>query len=232
MQHAGIKIRQLHDGSISITNPKATHNMFHAQGLQYCNPALTPHIDGHDRSDMKTDEDMINLKTYQSIFGSCRFVADTIHPVIAYITGISGQHAHRPTARHMQAIMRIIRCVAGAINNGLYYLSRRTPTFAAFYDSDWASCSQTRNPKLASFLPSISSSALDFDQTTHDFIFQQGVHSLSPISLRIHDKPARDVTGIIMPHTIALGILLLWRALLVHSADLYVVLSMSFLSLD
>jgi hypothetical protein len=126
-----------------MTNPKAIHRMPQAQGLQDCNTAKTPHIDGHDMSDMKTDEDMINLKTYQSILGSCRILADTTHPKIAYITGVSGQHAHRP--RHVQAIKRILRYLAGAINSGMYYPSRQTPTFATFSDSDWASCSQTLN---------------------------------------------------------------------------------------
>jgi hypothetical protein len=135
-QHARIKIQKLPDGSISMTNPKAIYSMLQAQGLQDCNPAPTPHIDGHDMSDMKADEDMINLKTYQSILGSCRFLADTTHPEIAYITGIGGQHAHRPTARHMQAIKRILRYLTGATNSGLYYPSRQTPTFAAFSDSD------------------------------------------------------------------------------------------------
>jgi hypothetical protein len=74
IQHAGITIQQFPDGSISMTNPKAIHRMLqmHLQGLQDCNAAPTLHIDGHDMSDMKTDEDMINIKTYQSILGSCR----------------------------------------------------------------------------------------------------------------------------------------------------------------
>jgi hypothetical protein len=101
-----------------MTNPNAIHRILQAQGLQDCNSAPTPHIDGHDMSDVKTDEDMINLKTYQSILGSCRLLADTT-PEIAYITGIAGQHAHRPMARHMQAIKRILHYLAGATNRGL-----------------------------------------------------------------------------------------------------------------
>jgi hypothetical protein len=95
MQHAGIKIQQFPDGSISMTNPKAIHSMLQTQGLQDCNPAPAPHIDGHDMSDMQADEDMTNFKTYQSILGSCWFLADTTHPEIVYITGIAGQHGPR-----------------------------------------------------------------------------------------------------------------------------------------
>jgi hypothetical protein len=214
-----------------MTNPKAIHSMLQAQGLQDCNSATTPHIDGHDMSDMQADEDMINLKTYQSILGSCRLLADTTHPEIAFITGIAGQHAHRPTARHMQAIKRILRYLAGATNSGLYYPSRQTPTFAAFSDIDWASCSQTRKSQTGVLFTvndvpvhwiSIKQPTISLSSTEAEYI--AGGHvgrdltwftallrawyvpSLSPISLRIDDKPSRDATGSILPQTIALGI--------------------------
>jgi hypothetical protein len=77
----------------AAANPKDTHSMLKAQGLQDCNPVPTPHIEGHDMSDMKTDEDISNLNTNQSVLGSCRFLANTIHPENAYNTGIAGQHA-------------------------------------------------------------------------------------------------------------------------------------------
>jgi hypothetical protein len=102
-------------------------------------------------SDMHADDDMINLKTYQSILGSSRLLAHTTHPEIAYITGIAGQHAHRPTARHMQAIKRILRYLAGATNSGMYYPSRQTLTFAAFSDSTGRLAHKPENLKLASF---------------------------------------------------------------------------------
>jgi hypothetical protein len=181
-------------------------------------------------SNMKPDEDMINLKTYQSILGNCRFLADTTHPETAYITGIAGQHAHRPTPRHMQANKRILRYLASATNSGLYYPSRQTPILAAFSDSDWASCSQTRKPQTGVLFTvnnvpvhwiSIKHPTISFSSTEAEYV--AGGHagrdltwftallrawyvpSLSPISLRIDDKPARDVTGIILPQTIALG---------------------------
>jgi hypothetical protein len=68
IQLAGIKIQQFPDGSIYMTNPKAIHSMLQTQGLQDCNPVPTPHIDGHDMSDMQADEDMITSKlTNQSL---------------------------------------------------------------------------------------------------------------------------------------------------------------------
>jgi hypothetical protein len=46
IQHAGIKIQQFPDGSISMTNPKAIHSMLQAQGLQDCNLSPTPCTSG------------------------------------------------------------------------------------------------------------------------------------------------------------------------------------------
>jgi hypothetical protein len=77
------------------------------------------------------------------MLGSCRFLADATHPEISYITGIAGQHAHNSTARHMLAVKRILRYLAGATDNGLYY-PRKQATFAVFSDSDWATCYDTR----------------------------------------------------------------------------------------
>jgi hypothetical protein len=109
IQHAGLKIQNLPNGSISMTNPKAIQNILQAQGLQDCNPAPTPHIAGMTWALRNPTKRLIDVTTYKSILGSCRFLADTTHPEIAYITGIAGQHAHNPTARHMLAVKRILQ---------------------------------------------------------------------------------------------------------------------------
>jgi hypothetical protein len=81
--------------------------------------------------DMKTDEDMINLKTYQSILGSCRF--ELIPPTLKLPTLLQ-LPANMPIGpRHGK---RILRYLAGATNSCLYYPSRQKPTFRAFSDSD------------------------------------------------------------------------------------------------
>jgi hypothetical protein len=122
----------------------------------------------------------------------------------------------------MQAIKRILRYLAGATNSGLYYPSRQTPTFA-----DWASCSQTRKSQTGVLftvsnvlvhwisIKQLSSTEAEYvagghagrDLTWFTALLRAWfVASISPISLRIDDKPARNVTGTILPHTIALGI--------------------------
>jgi hypothetical protein len=131
----------------------------------------------------------------------------------------------------MQAIKRILRYLAGATNSGLYYPSRQTPIFAAFSDSDWASCSHTRKSQtgvlfsvteVAMHWISVKQPTISLSSTEAEYV--AGGHagrdltwftaplcawyvpSLSPISLRIDDKPPPDATGIILPQTISLGI--------------------------
>jgi hypothetical protein len=85
------------------------------------------------------------------------------------------------------------------------------------------------NPKISNWRPFYRQRrpcALDLDQITHDITEAEYVAcghagrdltwfaallrawyvpSLSPISLRIDDKPAHNATGIILPHTIVLA---------------------------
>jgi hypothetical protein len=122
-------------------------------------------------SDMQDDEDMISVKTYQSILGSCRFLADTTHPEIAYITGIAGQHAHRPTARHMQAIKIILRYLTGATNSGLHYPSRQTDICRLLPQRLGVMLTNPKTSNRRPFCRQRLPSALDIDQTTHDITF-------------------------------------------------------------
>jgi hypothetical protein len=169
--------------------------------------------------DMKPDEAMIDIKTYQSILVSCRFLADTTHPEIAYITRFIGQHAHKPTARHMLAVKRILRYLAGAADNGPYY-PKKPPKFAAFSDSDWAACYDTRKSHTGIIFTvnnvpilwvSIKQPTISLSSTEAEYV--AGGHAgrdlslitallkawhvpiITPISLRLDDKPFRDVTG-------------------------------------
>jgi hypothetical protein len=131
----------------------------------------------------------------------------------------------------MQAIKRILHYLASATNSGLYYPSRQTSTFAPFSDSDWASCSQARKSQTGVLFTinnvpvhwiSIKQPTISLSHTEAEYVAgghagrdvtwfithlrARYVPSLSPICFRIDDKPTRDVTGIILPQTIALGI--------------------------
>lgn len=49
-----------------------------------------------------------------------------------------------PCETHMQAALHIVRYLKGTSNIGLFYSSTSTFDTAAYCDSDWASCPQTR----------------------------------------------------------------------------------------
>jgi hypothetical protein len=83
-----------------------------------------------DMSAMTRNSYLIDTKIYQSILRSCRFFADTTNLKITYITGIAGRHTHKITVRHILALKRILRYLAGTTNTGLHY-PRKSPTFCS-----------------------------------------------------------------------------------------------------
>jgi hypothetical protein len=88
-----MKITRDTNGDITISNLPLITNLLAANGLNDRSPSPTPHIDGQDTF-KTTDADILTGKTaYRSKLGSCRFLADTTHPQLAFIIGSLGRHA-------------------------------------------------------------------------------------------------------------------------------------------
>jgi hypothetical protein len=121
VKHLGIQITRDPTGDITISNLALIINLLAANGLNDCNPSPTPHIDGQDTF-KATDADILTDKTaHQSTLGSCRFLADTTHPQIAFIIGSLGLHAHNPSTRHDAAFKRVLRNLKGEQYGGLRF---------------------------------------------------------------------------------------------------------------
>jgi hypothetical protein len=130
---------------VSSSAAHNTTNLLAADGLDDCNSSPTPHIDGQDTS-KTTDADILTDKTaYQSLLGSCRFLADATHPRLAFIIGSLGCHAHNKSTRHDAALKRILRYFKGVQDRGLRFPhANGQMALEAYSDSDWAQCIDIR----------------------------------------------------------------------------------------
>jgi hypothetical protein len=145
IQHTGLRITRTPSGTITVTNPGAITRLLTAHGMQDCNAAPTPHLDGQDLSTCRPDEPHADQATFMSALGSCRFIADTTHPQIAYICGVLGRHMRQPAARHMDSLKRVLRYLRGVSTCGLTYQPSTTvPRTVAACDTDYAQCVDTR----------------------------------------------------------------------------------------
>jgi hypothetical protein len=92
IQHTGLRIARAPSGTITISNPRTIHHLLAEHGLQDCNPAPTPPLDGQDMSDCRQEEPQADRASFMHALGSCHFIADTTHPRIAYICSVLGRH--------------------------------------------------------------------------------------------------------------------------------------------
>jgi hypothetical protein len=140
-----MKITRDNNGDITICNPALITNLLVANGLNDCSPSPTPHIDGQDTSKTTDDDILTDTTAYQSMLESCRFLADTTHPQLAFIIGSLGRHAHNPSTRHDADLQRVLRYLKVVQDGGLRFpYANGQMDLEAYSDSDWAQCIDTR----------------------------------------------------------------------------------------
>jgi hypothetical protein len=81
-------------------------------GMTDCNPAKTPHLDGHDMSARKDDETGLtaeNIKDFQHDIGAARFITDIVGYQIACATSALAKNMADPSVRHWMALKKLLR---------------------------------------------------------------------------------------------------------------------------
>lgn len=215
-QHVGQKITKLPCGGIRMSNPKIIHKMLVDHDLVGCNPVCVPYVVNADLSFRRPEEAQADKRTYQSAVGTLRFIADTTHPSIAWITGVLGRHLHDPSPRHTAALKPIHRYFSSRADHGPRYTARGPIRLSCYTDSDYAADPDTRRSVtgllvLASNQPIAWASArqatVTHSSTEAEFIAADtGARALTwlaslanelripvvarPASLPIDDKPA------------------------------------------
>ena len=67
-----------------------------------------------------------------------------IRPDINYVVQLLSQFLQQPTNEHMKAALNVLRYLKSAPGQGILMAYASTAQLTAFYDSDWASCPDTR----------------------------------------------------------------------------------------
>jgi hypothetical protein len=113
--HAGVKIRRT-PGYIELSVLKHIDVLLADMGMTDCNPAKTPHLDGHDISARKDDDPRqtaASIKEFQHAVGAARFKTDTVGYQIACATSALAKHMADPSVRHWMALKKLLRLLAG-----------------------------------------------------------------------------------------------------------------------
>ncbi|XP_070014469.1 uncharacterized mitochondrial protein AtMg00240-like [Nicotiana sylvestris] len=81
--------------------------------------------------------------SYQKLIGRLLYLTIT-RPDISFDVQVLSQFMQNPKQSHMDAALRVVRCIKGSPGLGILLKKGETYNLIVFCDSDWAACPNTR----------------------------------------------------------------------------------------
>ncbi|XP_016169406.1 uncharacterized protein LOC107612088 [Arachis ipaensis] len=133
----GIEATKTTSGSYILSQSKYIRDLLVRSKMHESHPMPTPMITSTKLSAHGSDV-FDNPTHYRSIVGALQYATLT-RPDIAYAVNKVSQYMHKPLLPHWKCVKRILRYLAGTIDQGLFFQSCTDLTLFAFADSDWGS---------------------------------------------------------------------------------------------
>lgn len=137
--YLGIEVQQHENGGISLNQSHYAQRILDSTGMMDCNACATPM---EERLKLSRDSTAppVDTAEYPRLIRSLRYLVNT-RPDLAFSVGFMSRFMEQPTSKHMTAVKRILRYIAGTISFGCHY-KRRTGEVEArligYNDSDHA----------------------------------------------------------------------------------------------
>lgn len=140
--YLGLEVKQC-KGGIAISQGAFARKIVEEAGLKNCNPSATPMETRPGLSKSSTCP-AVDSTAYRRIVGALRYLVNT-RPDIAFAVGFVSRFMEKPTTKHLLAVKRVLRYVAGISDYGCYYQRRKKPAgLTGYSDSDHAGDVDTR----------------------------------------------------------------------------------------
>ncbi|KAL5564131.1 hypothetical protein UlMin_027295 [Ulmus minor] len=95
------------------------------------------------RLSISDEADFADVGMYRCLIGKLLYLTLT-RPDISYVVSQLSQFLSTPKASHLQAAQRVLRYLKAVPGHGLFFPSSSKLQLAAFADSDWARCPDSR----------------------------------------------------------------------------------------
>lgn len=110
-------------------------------GLKDCNPISSP-IDVNKNLAV-AGQVLTDPEPYRRLVGRSLYLGFT-RPDVSYCTQQLNQYMNQPCQHHMQAALRVLRCLQGTRTHGLFYPVNSSLAISGSCDSGWAGCKISR----------------------------------------------------------------------------------------
>jgi hypothetical protein len=131
----GVKINQLEDGALELTQPSLTERLIEVMGLSQAKPVSTP-ADGA-LGKCTTDPPATGDFNYRSAVGMAMFLTNNTRLDCAMSVHQCARYSSDPRLRHEQAMKRIGRYLLGTATNGLIIRPTDDLTLNCYVDADF-----------------------------------------------------------------------------------------------
>ena len=85
----------------------------------------------------------VHIHVYRRLIGRLMYLTNT-RPDITFFVHQLSQFLDKPTIAHHNAAIRILKYIKGALSPGLFFPSNNLAHLKVFCDSDWGTCSDSR----------------------------------------------------------------------------------------
>ncbi|XP_038890589.1 uncharacterized mitochondrial protein AtMg00810-like [Benincasa hispida] len=133
----GVEVSYPKFGGLFLSQKKYIVDLLYKAKMQNTNVIATPIVSGSVLSAFH-GERFVDVRLYRSIVGALQYITLTRRE-ISYSVNKVCQFIHSPNRFHWQVVKRILRYLAGTLEQGLLFKKPKDLTIQGFVDADWAS---------------------------------------------------------------------------------------------
>ena len=138
----GMRVDRCADtGTITISQAAYTKAVLQKFQMSDCRPCVTPQIqNGTMTGAQETTTAHHGVKfPYREAVGALLYLSTCTRPDIAVAVNQAARYCNNPSEANVIAVKRVMRYLAGTINNGIAFARSKTyPELKAYVDADWA----------------------------------------------------------------------------------------------
>ena len=123
-------------GGISVSQRKYTLDLLKETGMLGCKPAETP-LNPTSKTELEEDNPLTDKGRFQRLVGKLIYLAHT-RPDIGFAVGLVSRFMNKPTKKHLEAVLRILRYFKQSPGRGLYFKKTASRGLEVLIDADWA----------------------------------------------------------------------------------------------